>query len=67
MSDPSTFPDWLISSGKFIGGIISSDHTPYSFKHTGIIHLKMDGGQVKDIMELTGHTPYHAYSEYLRI
>ena len=45
---------------------LSSDHTPYSFKHTRIIHLKMDGGQDKDIMQLTGHTSYQAYAEYLR-
>lgn len=45
---------------------LSSDHTPYGFKHTRIIHLKMDGGQDKDIMQLTGHTSYQAYAEYLR-
>jgi site-specific recombinase XerD len=45
---------------------VSSDHTPYSFKHTRVIHLKQDGAQDKDIMQLTGHESYAAYAEYLR-
>ena len=45
---------------------ITSDHTPYSFKHTRVIHLKQDGAQDADIMQLTGHTSYQAYAEYLR-
>ena len=45
---------------------ITSDHTPYSFKHTRVIHLKQDGAQDKDIMLVTGHTSYQAYAEYLR-
>ena len=45
---------------------LSSDHTPYSFKHTRVIHLKQDGAQDSDIMKLTGHTSYAAYAEYLR-
>ena len=45
---------------------LSSDHTPYSFKHTRVIHLKQDGAQDADIMKLTGHTSYAAYAEYLR-
>lgn len=45
---------------------LSSDHTPYSFKHTRVIHLKQDGAQDKDIMQVTGHESYQAYAEYLR-
>jgi integrase len=45
---------------------VSSDHTPYSFKHTRVIHLKQDGAQDKDIMQVTGHESYAAYAEYLR-
>jgi len=45
---------------------VTSDHTPYSFKHTRVIHLKQDGAQDADIMQVTGHTSYQAYAEYLR-
>lgn len=45
---------------------LSSDYTLYGFKHTRIIHLKQDGAQDADIMALTGHTSFQAYSEYLR-
>lgn len=45
---------------------LSNDYTLYGFKHTRIIHLKQDGGQDADIMGLTGHTSYEAYSAYLR-
>lgn|GEM_PF-1997896 len=45
---------------------LSSDHTPYSFKHTRVIHLKQDGARDSDIMQVTGHTSYQAYAEYLR-
>lgn len=45
---------------------LTSDYTPYGFKHTRIIHLKQDGGQDADIMKLTGHTSYAAYADYLR-
>jgi integrase len=44
----------------------SSDYTLYGFKHTRIVHLKRDGGKDTDIMQLTGHTTYEAYSTYLR-
>jgi integrase len=68
---PSTkpFPNNMIS-GRFAKirkkAGITSDHTPYSFKHTRVIHLKQDGAQDKDIMQVTGHTSYQAYAEYLR-
>jgi integrase len=45
---------------------LSSDHTPYSFKHTRVIHLKQDGARDSDIMQVTGHSSYQAYGEYLR-
>ncbi|HVS97927.1 MAG TPA: site-specific integrase [Puia sp.] len=45
---------------------LSSDHTPYSFKHTRVIHLKQDGARDSDIMQVTGHTSFQAYAEYLR-
>lgn len=45
---------------------LSSDYTPYGFKHTRIIHLKRDGAQDADIMVVTGHESYQAYAEYLR-
>ncbi|HVU93752.1 MAG TPA: site-specific integrase [Puia sp.] len=66
---PKPFPNNMISSRfakirKKAG--ITSDHTPYSFKHTRVIHLKQDGAQDKDIMQVTGHTSYQAYAEYLR-
>jgi len=63
------FPNNMIS-GRFAKirkkAGITSDHTPYSFKHTRVIHLKQDGAQDKDIMQVTGHTSYQAYAEYLR-
>jgi integrase len=43
----------------------SSDYTLYGFKHTRIVHLKRDGGKDPDIMQLTGHSTYQAYSDYL--
>ena len=66
---PKPFPNNMISARfakirKKAG--VSSDHTPYSFKHTRVIHLKQDGAQDKDIMQLTGHESYAAYAEYLR-
>ncbi len=45
---------------------LSSDHTPYSFKHTRVIHLKQDGARDADIMQVTGHISFQAYSQYLR-
>lgn len=66
---PKPFPNNMISA-RFAKirpkADLSSDHTPYSFKHTRIIHLKLDGGQDADIMRMTGHTSYQAYAEYLR-
>jgi integrase len=63
------FPNNMISAryAKIrIKAGLSSDHTPYSFKHTRVIHLKQDGAQDKDIMQVTGHESYQAYAEYLR-
>lgn len=45
---------------------LSSDFTLYGFKHTRIIHLKTDGVQDGDIMNLTGHLNFESYSKYLR-
>lgn len=45
---------------------LSSDHTLYGMKHTRIIHLKNDGAQDADIMQLTGHSSYESYSKYMR-
>jgi integrase len=64
------FPNNMISSRfakirKITPGI-TSDHTPYSFKHTRVIHLKQDGAKDADIMQVTGHTSFQAYAEYLR-
>jgi integrase len=44
----------------------TQDSTLYAFKHTRVIHLKLDGAPDPDIMALTGHTSFHAYSDYLR-
>jgi len=63
------FPNNMIS-GRFAKirkkAGITSDHTPYSFKHTRVIHLKQDGAKDADIMQVTGHTSFQAYAEYLR-
>ena len=66
---PKPFPNNMISARfakirKKDG--LSSDHTPYSFKHTRVIHLKQDGARDADIMQVTVHTSYQAYAEYLR-
>lgn len=45
---------------------LSSDYTIYGAKHTRVIHLKLDGVQDQDIMNLTGHKDYGAFSEYMR-
>lgn len=45
---------------------LSSVFTLYGAKHTRVIHLKMDGAKDADIMSLTGHTSFEAYSKYLR-
>lgn len=45
---------------------LSSDHTIYGFKHTRIIHLKLDGATDPEIMRLTGHTSFESYAKYLR-
>jgi integrase len=66
---PKPFPNNMISA-RFAKirekADLSSDHTPYSFKHTRIIHLKLDGWQDADIMRMIGHSSYQAYAEYLR-
>lgn len=31
---------------------LSSDHTPHSFKHTRVIHLKQDGAQAEAMKRL---------------
>lgn len=45
---------------------LSEDHTLYGAKHTRIVHLKKDGAKDDEIMSLTGHTSFAAYSKYLR-
>lgn len=45
---------------------LDNRYTIYSLKHTRIIHLKQDGGKDHDIIQLTGHTTYESYSQYLR-
>lgn len=45
---------------------IPPDYTPYAWKHTRVVHLKRDGAEDADIMALTGHTSFQAYSDYLR-
>lgn len=45
---------------------IDKSYTIYGFKHTRIIHLKLDGVQDQDIMALTGHSNYLSFSHYLR-
>jgi site-specific recombinase XerD len=45
---------------------ISSDYTIYGLKHTRVIHLKSAGASDADIMALTGHSTYDAFSRYLR-
>lgn len=45
---------------------LDDSFTLYGLKHTRIIHLKQDGGKDSDIIQLTGHTSYEAYSGYLR-
>lgn len=45
---------------------LDSRATLYSFKHTRVIHLKLDGAKDEEIMALTGHTTYSSYSDYLR-
>jgi len=43
------------------------DHfTIYGFKHTRVVHLKMDGLNDADIMSLKGHKDFAAYAKYLR-
>lgn len=44
---------------------LSSDFTLYGAKHTRVIHLKTDGVSDADIMSLTGHESFEAYSKYL--
>jgi integrase len=66
---PKPFPNNMISARfakirKKAG--LSSDHTPYSFNHTRVIHLKQDGARDSDIMQVTGHTSFQAYADYLR-
>ena len=66
---PKPFPNNMISA-RFARirkkAKITSNHTPYSFKHTRVIHLKQDGARDADIMQVTGHTSFQAYAEYLR-
>lgn len=45
---------------------IGEDYTIYGLKHTRIVNLKMDGVSDADIMSLTGHRDFNAYSVYLR-
>lgn len=45
---------------------VDNDYTIYGLKHSRIIHLKIDGVPDQDIMALTGHKDYHAFSLYLR-
>jgi site-specific recombinase XerD len=45
---------------------LSSDYTLYGFKHTRVIHLKQDGAQDAEIMNLTGHKDFASYAAYLR-
>jgi len=42
---------------------VDNSFTIYGFKHTRIIHLKLDGVADQDIMSLTGHV---SFSHYLR-
>lgn len=58
---PKPFPNNMISARfakirKKAG--LTLDHTPYSFKHTRVIHLKQDGARDSDIMQVTGHTSF---------
>lgn len=45
---------------------LPDDYTLYSFKHTRIVHLKIDGVSDADIMSLTGHKDFMSYTKYLR-
>jgi len=45
---------------------LSSDFTIYGFKHTRVIHLKIDGATDAEIMSLTGHSDYGSFAKYLR-
>jgi len=45
---------------------LSNDYTIYGFKHTRVIHLKLDGASDAEVMGLTGHTDYVSFSKYLR-
>jgi len=45
---------------------ISSDYTIYGFKHTRVIHLKIDGATDAEIMSVTGHSDYGSFAKYLR-
>jgi site-specific recombinase XerD len=42
------------------------EYTLYGFKHTRIIHMKLDGATDAEIMTLTGHKDYTAFAKYLR-
>lgn len=45
---------------------LSKDFSLYSAKYTRVVHLKYDGVSDSDIMSLTRHKTFEAYSIYLR-
>lgn len=45
---------------------MDKNYTLYSAKYTRVIHLKLDGSKDSDIMSLTRHKTYDAYSMYMR-
>jgi integrase len=45
---------------------LDPSYTIYGFKHTRVIHLKIDGVPDQDIMALTGHADYVSFAHYLR-
>lgn len=45
---------------------LTAEHTLYGFKHTRVVHLKLDGASDAEIMGLTGHTDPTSYAKYLR-
>ena len=45
---------------------LSNDYTIYGFKHTRVVHLKIDGATDAEIMALTGHSDYSSFAKYLR-
>lgn len=45
---------------------LSEDFTIYGFKHTRIVHMKLDGATDAEIMSVTGHTDSASFNKYLR-